>query len=134
MISEDRLRALDALYAAATEGHRKVVDLNADDPPETMTLWAVTNDALAARHEWLAEIRYGTKADADFDAALYNAWPDLLDHIRHLHAFETLIRVTTAAVEDRIITLDMFYQRIVTATQYIQRAETLSKGDDLNDG
>lgn len=131
MISEDQLRALDALYAEATPGRRKVVNLNADDPPEYGPLWSVTNDALNAEQDWEAEVRFGEKADAEFDAAIYNAWPDLLTHIRHLHAMQTFIRTLTAAVEDRVITPDMFYQRVANATpteihalyQIIQHAE-----------
>ena len=97
-------------------GRRQVIDLNANDSAEYGPLWVVTNDRLDQEQDWLAEICNGTQADADWDASMYNAWPDLLDHIRHLHALQTFIRVMTAAVEDGEMTADAFYQSIVHAT------------------
>lgn len=87
-MTDERIAQLEALYEAATPGRRKVVNLNDGDPMEYGPFWAVTNDALDAEQDWAVEIRFGGKEDADFDAEIYNALPELLAAVRHLNLFK----------------------------------------------
>lgn len=101
-ITEERLAALESAYEAATPGPRKAVNLNDGDPVEYGPFWAVTNDVMDEESDWALEIRVGGKEDAEFDAQVYNAVPELIAEVRRLRHLETAIRDLRASQTRRV--------------------------------
>lgn len=107
-----------ALYAATTHGEWTVED---DDDGPGGRWWSF----VTTPHRYIASLDYMTRADAEFVAAIHNAWPDVAQRLRALEqentqlrdAAQRMIHASPSTYQDEMMALEEALAALDAATE-----------------